>query len=136
MKRQFCTVIGMVGAGISWAFGGFDAGLTALVICMAIDYVSGCIVALVFHNSSKTDSGSYDSRLCLKGLCKKILMLLTVILAVQIDHLLGVDYVRDAVCIGLAANEVLSIVENLGRAGIPLPQAVINALEQLPKSGK
>lgn len=136
MKRQLCTVIGVFGAGISWIFGGWDAALTALVICMVIDYISGCIVALVFHNSSKTDSGAYDSRYCLKGLCKKILMLLTVILAVQIDALLGIDYVRDAVCIGLAANEVLSIVENLGRAGIPMPQAVINALEQLQNSAK
>lgn len=136
MKHQFCAAIGLVGAGISWAFGGWDASLTALVICMAIDYVSGCIVALIFHNSTKTDSGSYDSRLCLKGLYKKVLMLLTVILAVQIDQLLGIDYVRDAVCIGLAVNEVLSIVENLGRAGIPMPQAVINALEQLQKNNK
>lgn len=136
MKRQLCAAIGMIGAGISWIFGGFDAALTALMICMVIDYVSGCIVALVFHNSPKTDTGSYDSRLCLKGLCKKVLMLLTVILAVQIDRLLGTDYVRDAVCIGLATNEVLSIVENLGRAGIPMPQVVIKALEQLQKNEK
>lgn len=134
MKRQLCTAIGMIGAGISWIFGGFDAALTALVICMVIDYISGCIVALVFQNSPKTASGAYDSRLCFKGLCKKVLMLLTVILAVQLDRLLGTDYVRDAVCIGLAANEVLSIVENLGRAGIPMPQAVIKALEQLQKT--
>ncbi len=136
MKRQLCAAIGLIGAGISWIFGGWDTALTALVICMVVDYISGCIVALVFHSSPKTDSGAYDSRLCLKGLCKKILMLLTVILAVQIDRLLGIDYVRDAVCIGLAANEVLSIVENLGYAGIPMPQAVINALEQLQKNNK
>lgn len=134
MKRHLCTAIGMIGAGIGWIFGGFDAALTALLILMVIDYVSGCIVALVFHTSPKTDNGAYDSRLCLKGLCKKILMLLTVILAVQIDRLLGVEYVRDAVCIGLAANEVLSIVENLGHAGIPMPKAVIRALEQLQKT--
>lgn len=134
MKRHLCTAIGMIGASIGWIFGGFDAALTALLILMVIDYVSGCIVALVFHASPKTDNCAYDSRLCLKGLCKKILMLLTVILAVQIDRLLGVEYVRDAVCIGLAANEVLSIVENLGHAGIPMPKAVIHALEQLQKT--
>ena len=53
------------------------------------------------------------------------------LVAVQIDRLLGVTYVRDAVCIGFSVNEILSIVENLGLAGIPMPQAVAKALEQL-----
>ena len=53
--------------------------------------------------------------------------------AVQIDRLLGSDYVRDAVCIGFSANEILSIIENLGLAGIPMPQAIVKALEQLQK---
>ena len=102
-------------------------------MCMAVDYASGSIVALVFHNSRKTESGAYNSAYGLKGLCKKGLMLLFVLVAVQVDRLLGSDYVRDAVCIGFCANEVLSIIENLGLAGIPMPQAVIKALEQLQK---
>ena len=60
-------------------------------------------------------------------------MLLFVLVAVQVDALMGVDYVRDAVCIGFCSNEVLSITENLGLAGVPMPQAVVNALEQLQK---
>jgi toxin secretion/phage lysis holin len=60
-------------------------------------------------------------------------MLLFVIVAVQADRLLGSDYIRDAVCIGLCINEILSIVENLGLAGVPLPDAVVKALEQLQK---
>ena len=58
-------------------------------------------------------------------------MLLFVLVAVQVDRVLGSAYVRDAVCIGFSANEVLSIIENLGLAGIPMPQAVVKALEQL-----
>ena len=58
-------------------------------------------------------------------------MLLFVIVAVQADNLMGGDFVRDAVCIGFCTNEILSIVENLGLAGIPMPQAVVKALEQL-----
>lgn len=58
-------------------------------------------------------------------------MLLFVLVAVQIDKVLGTDYARNAVCIGFCANEVLSIVENLGLAGIPMPQAITKALEQL-----
>ena len=133
MKDTFCTLCGILGAGIAAAFGGWDSVLMALVICIGVDYVSGSIVALVFHNSNKSETGAYNSSYGLKGLCRKGLMLLFVLVSVQIDRLLGADYVRDAVCIGFCSNEVLSIVENLGLAGVPMPQAVVTALEQLQK---
>ena len=131
MKETLCTIFGVLGSGLCWAFGGWDAALTALVICMSVDYISGSLVALVFHKSNKSETGSYNSAYGLKGLCKKCLMLLFVIVAVQADRLMGGDFVRDAVCIGFATNEILSIVENLGLAGVPMPQAVVKALEQL-----
>lgn len=133
MKETVCTSLGVIGAVLAWAFGGWDAAMAALLICMGVDYVSGSLVALVFHKSTKTESGSYNSIYGLKGLCKKGLMLLFVLVAVQIDRLMGADYVRDAVCIGFCTNELLSIVENLGLAGIPMPQAVTKALDQLQK---
>ena len=133
MKNGVCTLFGLVGGALAAAFGGWDAALAALLVCIAVDYVSGSIVALVFHNSSKSETGAYNSAYGLKGLCKKGLMLLFVLVAVQVDALMGVDYVRDAVCIGFCSNEVLSITENLGLAGVPMPQAVVNALEQLQK---
>lgn len=131
MKQAFCTTVGLLGAAVTWAFGGWDVVLAALLVCMGVDYVSGSMVALVFHKSTKTESGTYNSSYGLKGLCKKGLMLLFVLVAVQMDKILGVDYVRDAVCIGFCANEILSIIENLGLAGVPMPQAVTKALEQL-----
>lgn len=131
MKEGICTLTGILGAALCWAFGGWDAAMAALLVCISVDYISGSLVALVFHKSSKTESGAYNSAYGLKGLCKKGLMLLFVLVAVQIDRLLGTAYVRDAVCIGFCANEILSIVENLGLAGIPMPEAVIKALEQL-----
>ena len=133
MKESICTALGVLGAGIAWAFGGWDAAMAALVVCICVDYVSGSIVALVFHKSSKTETGAYNSAYGIKGLFKKCLMLLFVLVAVQIDRLMGADYVRDAVCIGFCSNELLSIVENLGLAGIPMPNAVTKALEQLQK---
>lgn len=133
MKETACTLIGLIGSGLCWAFGGWDAAMAALLVCMAVDYISGSIVALVFHKSTKTETGAYNSAYGLKGLCKKGLMLLFVLVAVQIDLILNIDYARDAVCIGFCANEVLSIVENLGLAGIPMPQAITKALEQLQK---
>ena len=133
MKETACTLAGIIGSAICWAFGGWDAAIGALLICMAVDYVSGSLVALVFHKSTKTESGAYNSAYGLKGLCKKGMMLLFVLVAVQADLVLSTDYVRDAVCIGFCTNEILSIVENLGLAGIPMPQAVTKALEQLQK---
>ena len=133
MKETFCTAFGVIGAGLAAAFGGWDAAMTALMVCISVDYISGSIVALVFHASRKSETGAYNSAYGLKGLCKKGLMLLFVLVAVQIDRLLGSDYVRDAVCIGFSANELLSIIENLGLAGIPMPQAIVKALEQLQK---
>ena len=133
MKQTICTAMGLLGSMLAAAFGGWDAAMAALMVCIAVDYVSGSMVALVFHNSRKSESGAYNSAYGLKGLCKKGLMLLFVLVAVQIDRLLGADYVRDAVCIGFCSNEVLSIIENLGLAGVPMPQAVVRALEQLQK---
>ena len=136
MKQAICTVAGMMGAAAAWAFGGWDTALAALLVCIAVDYISGCLVALVFHKSSKTASGAYNSSYGWKGLCKKGLMLLFVLVAGQVDRVLGIDYVRNAVCIGFCANELLSIVENLGLAGVPMPQAVTKALEQLQKKAE
>ena len=133
MKESLCAAFAFAAAIASWAFGGWDTALAALVICMAVDYVSGSLVALVFHNSPKSESGCYNSGYGLKGLCRKGLMLLIVVVAVQADRLLGADYVRDAVCAGFCTNEIISITENLGLAGVPMPQAVVKALEQLQK---
>lgn len=132
-RDALCTAAGIFGAAAAWAFGGWDKAMAALVTCMAVDYISGSMVALVFHKSAKTPSGAYNSGYGLKDLCKKCLMLLFVLVAVRIDRLMGTAYVRDAVCIGFSTNEVLSIVENLGLAGVPMPDKVTKALEQLKK---
>ena len=136
MKESICTALGLAGGAVAAAFGGWDAAMAALTVCMAVDYISGSLVALVFHRSNKTESGAYDSRYGWKGLCRKGLMLLFVLVAVRMDALLGADYVRDAVCIGFCVNEVLSIVENLGLAGVPMPEGIVKALEQLQEKGK
>ncbi len=133
MKQGICTALGMTGGLVAAGFGGWDAALGALVVCMAVDYLSGSLVALVFCKSQKSETGAYNSAYGWKGLCKKGMQLLFVLVAVQMDAMLGADYIRDAVCIGFCTNEVLSIVENLGLAGIPMPQAVVKALEQLQK---
>ncbi len=133
MKETVCGILGVFGSLLAAAFGGWDEALMALVVCMAVDYVSGSLVALVFHNSPKSETGAYHSSYGMKGLCRKGLMLLFVLVAVRMDAIMGADYVRDGICIGFCSNEILSIVENLGLAGVPMPQVVVKALEQLQK---
>ena len=126
-----CVSLGAVGAGIAALFGGWDAALLTLIIFMAIDYVTGLIVAGVFHNSPKTESGALESKAGLKGLLRKGGMLLVVLVACRLDLMLGAHFIRDAVVIGLVSNEALSIVENLGLMGVPIPTPIINAIEVL-----
>lgn len=133
MKEMICAGIGAVGGAIASALGGWDAALATLIIFMAIDYISGLIVAGVFRNSPKTESGTLESKAGWKGLCRKAVTLLFVLIAYRLDLVIGVNYIRDAVIIGFIANELISIVENAGLMGIPLPAVIENAIDILTK---
>ena len=133
MKAGICTAIGVIGGLITTLFGGWDDGLMTLLIFMAIDYIAGIIVAGVFHASKKTESGTLESRAGWKGLCRKCMTLLFVLIAYRLDLLIGSDYIRDAVIIGFVANETLSIIENAGLMGVPLPEPIVKAIDVLTK---
>lgn len=136
MKEFICAAFGAIGAGIASAFGGWSAALTTLVIFMAIDYVSGLVLAGVFHRSSKSESGALESKAGWKGLCRKGLTLLIVVVASRLDIMLGVSFVKDAVCIAYICNEAISILENAGLMGVPIPKAIKNGIEILKKRGE
>ncbi len=131
MKEGICTVIGMVGSAIAAAFGGWDSGLVTLITFMSIDYISGLAVAAVFHNSTKTENGKLESKAGWKGLCRKCATLLFVLVAYRLDIMIGVNYIRNAVIIGFVANELISIVENVGLMGVDLPPVIQKAIEVL-----
>lgn len=133
MKNAICTGIGMVGSLVASFFGGWTASLTTLLIFMVIDYLTGLVVAGVFHNSPKTETGSLESRAGLKGLIRKFSMLLFVLVGYRLDIAVGTTYIRDAVCIAFIVNELLSIVENAGLMGIPIPSVITNAIDILKK---
>ena len=133
MKNTICTAIGIVGSFVASMFGGWTASLTTLIIFMGIDYLSGLIVAGVFHNSPKTDTGALESRAGFKGLIRKFMILLFVLIGYRLDVAVGTTYIRDAVCIAFIANELLSIVENAGLMGIPIPAVITNAIDILKK---
>ena len=131
MKNAICTTAGAIGGVIASLFGGWDAVLATLVMFMAIDYVSGLVVAGVFHNSKKTTSGALESKAGWKGLCRKGMSLLFVLIAYRLDLAIGSNYIRDAVIIGFIVNETISIVENAGLMGVPLPKVINKAIDIL-----
>lgn len=133
MKHMICTALGVVGSAIASAFGGWDAGLVTLIIFMAVDYLSGLLVAGVFHKSSKTDTGALESKTCWKGLCRKCMTLIFVLVAYRLDLVIGTSYIRDAVIIAFIANELISIVENAGLMGSPMPEVITKAIDILQK---
>ena len=136
MKGYFMTGIGIIGGFITSLFGGWNTALTTLVIFMGIDYVTGLIVAGVFHNSGKTKSGALESRAGWKGLCRKSMTLLIVLIACRLDLIMNTNFVRDAVVIGYVANETISIVENAGLMGLPIPSVITKAIDILQKKTK
>lgn len=136
MKGKICTMIGVIGSFIASWFGGWDTGLATLVAFMCIDYVSGLVVAGVFHKSNKTENGALESRAGWKGLCRKGMTLLFVLIAYRLDLALGTTYIRDAVVIGFMANELISIVENAGLMGIPMPTVITKAIEVLVRKAE
>lgn len=131
MKNAICTGIGMFGSLVASFFGGWTTSLTTLLIFMLIDYLTGLIVAGVFHASKKTDSGALESRAGFKGLCRKGVILLFVLIGYRLDLAVGTSYIRDAVCIAFIANELISIVENAGLMGVPIPSAITKAIDVL-----
>ena len=121
----------IAGGAISQAFGGWDSAMMTLLIFMAIDYMSGLIVAGVFHSSDKSETGALNSIACWQGLLKKGMTLIVVLVAARLDTVLGTAFVRDAVVIAYIVNETISIIENAGLMGLPVPDVIMQAIEQL-----
>ncbi len=131
MKNVFYTVLGIAGSLFASLFGGWDAAIVTLIIFMGIDYITGLIVAGVFHTSNKSPNGSLESRAGWKGLCRKGVTLLVVLVATRLDMAIGTHYIRDAVVIAFVANEAISIIENAGLMGIPIPEIIIKMIDVL-----
>ena len=123
MKETICTVLGLVFGYVSSLFGGWDAAISTLVCFMAMDYITGLIVAGVFHSSGKTENGTLESGVGWRGLCRK-------------DMVIGSNLLRDAAVIAFIANETISIVENAGLMGVPVPPVIMQAIEVLKKKSE
>ena len=128
MKELFCSILAGIGTGLVYLWGGFDVAMQCLLIAIALDYVSGIIKAFVLKQLS--------SSVGFKGIIKKVSVLVIVALAVLIDRVTGESgAIRTLVIYYFVANEGLSIIENVGLAGIPIPKSIKEALKALKKQG-
>lgn len=111
--------------------GGFDLFLEALLVCMVIDYAMGLTIAGLYQRSKKSDSGGLDSFVGWMGISKKITSLLFIIVGVELQKVTGVPGIREGIIIALVLNELISIIENAGLMGIPVPNVLIKAIDLL-----
>ena len=136
MKQWICSLFGLIGSAIATALGGWDQDLASLLIFMGLDYGSGIVVAAVFYKSSKTITGTLESKTCFKGLVKKCMVLVYVLVAYRLDVVIGTSYIRNAVIIAFIVNELISLTENLGLMGVPLPPVITKAIDILQKKSE
>lgn len=131
-KSILCATIGFVGGAITYFVGGWTMDIVTLCTFMAIDFITGLIVAAVFHKSGKTEQGTLSSKVSFKGLCKKFVILMLVGIGHMLDVYLGITFVRTGVIVGFMVNELISIVENAGLMGItsPIIEQAIDILKE------
>jgi len=131
MKVKFCSIVGVIGSSVMAFVDKGGAALETLVIFMIIDYITGISVAVFWRRSGKTKRGLLKSEAGCRGLCKKGMILGFVLIGNRLDILLDTNYVMNTICIGYAMNELISIMENAGLMGIPLPAVVQGIVEVL-----
>ncbi len=131
MKNYIVTAAGLTGSALSYLFGGWTAAMTTLCIFMALDFVTGIIVAAVFKTSPKSPGGALTSHAAFRGLVKKCMILAFVLVGARLDVVLGMSIIRDGVCSAFILSELISITENAGLMGLPVPGVIMHALEIL-----
>ncbi|MBY6277896.1 phage holin family protein [Symbiobacterium thermophilum] len=125
----FRPVAAVVGAVLSYLFGGWNALLGVLLAFVVADYATGVLAAAV--------EGRLSSAVGMRGIARKVMIFLIVALAHLADTVLGDSHmIRDATIFWYIANELLSIVENAGRIGVPIPPAISRAVEILRGKGE
>lgn len=114
-----------IGGIATYIWGPWDALIIALVAMVVIDYITGVIKAAV--------QGKLSSAVGFRGLLKKVAIFLLVAVGVMVDRVIPAtnEAVRSAVIFFYIANEGLSILENAGELGLPLPAALKKSLEKM-----
>lgn len=129
LGAKISAMIAAAGTAANLVFGGWDRMIQALLAAMAIDFLLGILSAV--------KSGTVNSHTMFWGGVNKILVLVFVAFGVVLDGALGLSepYIRTVVIWFYLGREGLSIVENYGKMGLPLPSVVVGILEQLKEKG-
>lgn len=132
MNFEKATFITAIGALVTALVGEWDGALITLLLFMVADWITGLTVAGVFHKSPKSKNGALESRIGLKGLCRKGAMLLVVLVAYRLDLMAGLHGVlRTGAIVALVCNEALSILENVSLMGVKYPALIDKVIRQL-----
>jgi toxin secretion/phage lysis holin len=118
----------ILGGAITAVLGGWDLALQVLVLFVVLDYLVGLIAAWT--------EKSLSSKVGFRGIAKKMLLFVPIAICYALDQVLGQEILRSLAIFFYIANEGLSIIENLGRAGVPVPAALGDALEQMKRKGE
>lgn len=121
-------VIALLGGWLGWFLGGWDAPVSALVLCVTIDYITGVMCAISEQNVS--------SEVGYKGLFRKVAIFMLVGIGAMIDQQIihAGNMLRTAVIFYYISNEGISILENTSRLGVPYPPKLKVVLEQLKEN--
>ena len=130
IRNGILAALAAIGAGLLSLLGGWDGMLRTLVICMAVDFVTGVAVAAL-GRSDKSETGRISSNSALTGLMKKGFELLVILIAAQLESVTGFDYIRNVVVCFFIGTEGISILENGGLLGVPLPAGMKRWFEVL-----
>ena len=129
MKEVINSISSLVITTLIYLLGGMDIALTCLLIAIVLDYVSGIIKAY--------ETKELSSKIGARGIVKKVAILIVIMLAVLVDRTTGESgAIRTLVIYYFVANEGLSIIENLAKAGVPIPKNLRDALKTLKKENK
>ena len=131
VKPVLFSIIGVTGGFVLSCYGGWTQAMTALVIFMVVDVLTGITVAIK-NKSQKTETGGLSSKSMTIGLLRKGVIMLVVLVAAQIDILInGGNLIRNSAVIAFCVNEILSIFENVGLAGVKLPKILVKSIDML-----
>ena len=125
MKTMINTIFTGVCTVLTYFFGGWDVALAVLITFMVFDYLTGVIIAIINKKLS--------SHIGFKGLAKKLFIIVILVVGVLLDRLInnGEWIFRSLVAYFYIANEGISIIENIAVLGVPVPQKIIDILEQI-----
>lgn len=130
-----CGVCGVCITFIINQIGGWSNALTLLSYLMIFDLIMGCLLAIVFKNSNKTVDGKLSSWEFWKGVVRKILCIMYVVVGASADRVLGTNYIRDMIIYSFVACELISLTENSILMGVPVPQVVKNFISLMKEKG-